>query len=90
MDLNIFVYTEKTVRINTDKKFCIILAKWLAPYVKKEVKKAAIEYECVSWREAFDQVLTKELSIRADKFLIYQELIDMDEDLDLAKINEET
>lgn len=88
MILNIFEYTEETVRINTDKRFCHILVDWLTPYVKREVKRAVIKYECISYREAFDQVLTKENSLRSERFQIYQELIDMNGDWDLAKINE--
>ncbi len=87
MELQIHQYTEETVRIYTDKRFCMILVDWLTPYIKREVKKASIQYDCCYWREAFDQVLTKEVSLRADKFQIYQELIDLNEDWDLANIN---
>ena len=88
MELEISEYTEETVKIYSDNRFCAILIDWLTPYIKREVKKASIEYECVSYREAFDQVLTKEHSLRCDKFQIYEELIDLNEDWDLAKINE--
>ena len=76
------------IRIQTDKRFLAVLADWLTPYVKREVRKASEKYECCSWREAFDQVLLKEDGVRFDKFLIYEELIDMNEDYDLANINE--
>ena len=88
MNFNIFDFNDTLVRINTDRRFCMILVDWLTPYIKREVKKASVQYECCSYREAFDQVLVKEHSLRADKFQIYEELIDMNEDWDLAKINE--
>ena len=81
-------YGSEIVRVQTDKRFLAILVDWLTPYVKREVKKASEKHECCSWREAFDQVLVKETGLRFDKFLIYQELIDVNEDYDLAKINE--
>ena len=88
MELQISQHTEDTVKIYTDSRFCTILIDWLTPYVKQEVKKASIQYECCSWREAVDKVLVEENGIRVDKFQIYEELIDMNEDWDLAKINE--
>ena len=88
MQLEIFMLTEQTVRINTEKRFCAVLIDWLIPYVKREVKKALKQYNCVSFREAFDQVLIKEDGPRAQRFQIYQEIIDMEQDWDLAKINE--
>ena len=81
-------YESDIIRVQTDKRFLAILTDWLTPYVKREVKKASEQYECCSWREAFDQVLVKEGGLRFHKFLIYQELIDVNEDYDLAKINE--
>ncbi len=81
-------YESEFIRIRADKRFLAVLADWLTPYVKREIKKVSEEYGCCSWREAFDQVLIKEDGVRFDKFLIYEELIDMNEDYDLAKINE--
>lgn len=91
MDITIS-YSENSeyyqIRIKTDKRFCAILIDWLTPYVKREIKRAIIKYDACSYREAFDQVLIKENSIRSDKFQIYQEIIDAIPDYDLAKINE--
>jgi len=88
MNLTISYLTEGHVRITTDERFCKVIMDWLTPYVKREVRKASEKYECVSYREAFDQVLIKEDSQRADRFQIYQEIIDAFDDMDFAKINE--
>ena len=91
MDLTISYHEDMDnlpTRIKTDKRFCAVLIDWLAPYVKREVRKASVKYETCSWREAFDQVLIKEDSARSDRFQIYQEIIDAIPEFDLAKINE--
>jgi hypothetical protein len=90
MDLQIIDHLDDMshIKIHTDTRFCKILIDWLTPYIKREIKKASVQYECCSWREAFDQVLVKEDSLRADKFQIYSELIDLNGDWDLANINE--
>lgn len=80
--------TPTTVKIYTDERFLYILVNWLTPYIKKELKKASVKYETCGFREAFDQVLIKEDGLRADRFQIYNELIDYNPDWDLAGVND--
>ena len=77
-----------TIKIFTDERFLCILVDWLTPYIKRELKKASVTYETVGYREAFDQVLVKEEGPRADRFQIYQELIDYNPAWDLAGVND--
>lgn len=87
MNIMISERNDLEIRVVADNKFGELLIKWLTPYVKKEVKKAIVEYEAVTYREAFDQVLCKEHSERQEKFHIYSELIDLNSEWDKAGIN---
>lgn len=88
MEIDVYKLTTDTVRITGDKKICELIIGWLAPYMRKEIKKAANKYECVTYWEAFHQVVTKEkVGPRVDKFILYEAIVSVYPEMDRAGLN---